>query len=70
MTSFLMNQSVLIVICCTALQILSLSVSSRLELFFRQAPELSFWVWQSLRYFTLFLLNIIVSTLKKNIKDR
>lgn len=65
-----MNQGVLIAICCTVLQILSLSVSPRLELFFRQVPELLFWLWQTLRYFTLFLFNIIVSTFKKNIKNR
>ncbi|XP_070825105.1 patatin-like phospholipase domain-containing protein 4 [Chaetodon trifascialis] len=42
----------------------------RLELMFRQAPELMFWAWHALRHFILFFLNICVCTLRKNIKNR
>ncbi|GAA6229511.1 patatin-like phospholipase domain-containing protein 2 isoform X1 [Lates japonicus] len=42
----------------------------RLELLFRQTPELLFWAWHGLRHFSIFFFNIFVCSLKKNIKDR
>nr|XP_040049793.1 omega-hydroxyceramide transacylase [Gasterosteus aculeatus aculeatus] len=42
----------------------------RLEMLFRQVPEFAFWAWHGLRHFTLFLFNISVCTIKKNIEDR
>nr|XP_033486058.1 patatin-like phospholipase domain-containing protein 2 [Epinephelus lanceolatus] len=42
----------------------------RMELLFRQVPELLFWVWHGLRHFTVFFFNICVCTIKKNITDR
>ncbi|XP_010745297.3 1-acylglycerol-3-phosphate O-acyltransferase Pnpla3 [Larimichthys crocea] len=43
--------------------------SHRLELLFRQAPTLLFWVWHGLRHITSFFLNTFVCTLVKNMKD-
>ncbi|XP_035500726.2 omega-hydroxyceramide transacylase [Scophthalmus maximus] len=42
----------------------------RLELVFRQAPELVFWAWHSMRHFFFFFFKILVGSLKKNTKDR
>ncbi|XP_039656175.1 uncharacterized protein LOC120558903 [Perca fluviatilis] len=42
----------------------------RLELLFRQASELVFWVWHCQKHFAFFFFNICVCTLKKNTLDR
>ncbi|XP_031167276.2 patatin-like phospholipase domain-containing protein 2 isoform X2 [Sander lucioperca] len=42
----------------------------RLELLFRQASELVFWVWHCQKHFAFFFFNICVCTLKKNTFDR
>ncbi|XP_071331098.1 patatin-like phospholipase domain-containing protein 4 [Trachinotus anak] len=47
-----------------------LQCKQRMELLFRQAPELVFWTWCSLRCFFFFFSNIIVCSLKKNMMDR
>ncbi|XP_053173940.1 omega-hydroxyceramide transacylase [Scomber japonicus] len=36
----------------------------------RQAPDLVYWIWRVFRHYNFFLFNIIVCSLKKNIKDR
>ncbi|XP_023280979.1 patatin-like phospholipase domain-containing protein 2 isoform X2 [Seriola lalandi dorsalis] len=47
-----------------------LQSSQRIELLFRQAPELVFWTWCTMRCYIFFLSNIFVRTLKKNMADR
>ncbi|CAJ1085113.1 patatin-like phospholipase domain-containing protein 2 [Xyrichtys novacula] len=42
----------------------------RLEVLVRQAPESLFWVWHAVRHFTLFFYEIVVYSLKKNVRDR
>ncbi|KAM7404794.1 hypothetical protein PAMP_012107 [Pampus punctatissimus] len=42
----------------------------RLELLFRQAPELIFLAWHALRHFSFFFFNMFICSLKKNIENR
>uniref|UniRef100_A0A3P9IJP2 Patatin-like phospholipase domain-containing protein 2 n=1 Tax=Oryzias latipes TaxID=8090 RepID=A0A3P9IJP2_ORYLA len=42
----------------------------RMELVFRQLPEFVFWTWHGARQCFLFLFNIVVQTLKKDMEKR
>ncbi|XP_034552107.1 patatin-like phospholipase domain-containing protein 2 [Notolabrus celidotus] len=42
----------------------------RMKMFFRQAPESSFWFWHAVRHFSFFFYEIVVCSLKKNVHDR
>ncbi|XP_070765937.1 patatin-like phospholipase domain-containing protein 2 [Enoplosus armatus] len=42
----------------------------RLKMLFRQAPELVFWTWHGMKHFTFFFFNVVVCSLKKNMRDR
>ncbi|XP_036068634.1 patatin-like phospholipase domain-containing protein 2 isoform X2 [Oryzias melastigma] len=42
----------------------------RMELLFRQLPEIVFWTWHGVRQCFLFFVNIVVQTLKKGMEER
>ncbi|XP_056897890.1 patatin-like phospholipase domain-containing protein 2 isoform X2 [Takifugu flavidus] len=42
----------------------------RLELLYEQTCELLFWTYQCLRFLTIFMFNVFICTLEKNLKDR
>lgn len=50
--------------------LLLFSLLLRLELMYEQTSELLFWTYQGLRFLTIFMLNVFVCTLEKNLKDR
>lgn len=45
-------------------------ISYRMELLFRQLPEIVFWTWHGVRQCFLFFVNIVFQTLKKEMEER